>query len=120
MLAVNDPFEDWQPPTSQELRQIAREESEAVLGELVGQTSREALAIPGWEKIAPKLGVFADGGQVYMGLPPGDEDEEAAFDLEYGTPAQGPTAVLRRSLSTHGPRLGRQFADRVTRRVMGI
>jgi len=120
MLAVNDPFEGWQPPTDQELRQIAREESEAALEELAEAARQQAVMIPDWQRYAGKLGVFADEGEVYMGLQPGDEDEQAVFDLEYGTPKQGPTGLLRNSLTSHGPRIGRHLSHRVTQRIVGI
>lgn len=119
MLAVNDPFEDWEPPSSEEMRRIAREESEAALADLAAAARQQAGVTPDWERYAGKLGVFADGGEVYMGLQPGDEDEEKVFDLEYGTEKAGPTALLRNSLTSHGPRLGQQLAHRLTQRVLG-
>ncbi|HET7110297.1 MAG TPA: hypothetical protein VFI41_05460 [Gemmatimonadales bacterium] len=117
MFAVKNPFEGWQPPTTAEVHRIAREESEAVLEDLAEHTRRQAATMPGWEPYADKLGVFADEGELYMGLQPGDEDEERVFDLEYGTEKSGPTALLRNSLSTHGPRLGTELAHRVTQRL---
>lgn len=119
MLRVDDPFDGWEPPTMAELRQIAREESEAALGELTRATRQQAAVTPEWERYAGKLGVFADEGEVYMGLQPGDEDEEPVFDLEYGTEKTAPTGLLRTQLTLHGPRLGRQLAHRVTQRILG-
>ena len=118
MLRVDDPFKGWQAPTAAELRRIAREESEAALEELAAATRQQAAFTPGWERYSEKLGVFADEGEVYMGLQPGDEDEEAAFDMEYGTSKQGPTGLLRTTMLRHGPRLGRQLGHRVTQRII--
>lgn len=118
MLAVNNPFERWQPPTSAELRRIAREESEATLNDLAEVTREQARNNPDWAGYADKLGVYADEGEVFMGLQPGDEDEENVFDLEYGTPKQGPTGLLRNNLTAHGPRLSKQLGHRVTQRII--
>jgi hypothetical protein len=116
MFRVNNPFEGWQPPTTQELTQIAREESEAVLAELADEARQAAHGA--WERYANKLGVFADQGETYMGLPPGDEDEEAAFDTEYGTDRRPPAPLLRTVLNSHQRRLEGDLSHRLVDRVV--
>jgi hypothetical protein len=120
MLACNDPFEGWQPPSQAELQRIAREESEAILAELAQEARMAATATdlyPGWDRFNEKLGVYAAEGETYMGLPPGDEDENAAFDLEYGTLKTPPTALLRNTLTAHRSRLASELGNRLVRRV---
>lgn len=119
MLRVENPLNGWQPPTARETARITREESEEALGELAGHLRAQAAVTPGWEAYADKLGVHADGGETYVGLPPGDEDEQAAFDLEYGTSDQAPTALLRNTLTQHGPQIQRRLGQALQRRVLG-
>jgi hypothetical protein len=118
MLAVNNPFESWQPPTREEMRRIAREESEATLEELAQYVRRDAGQHPDWQRYAGKLGVYADEGETYLGLQPGDEDEAEAFELEYGNEKQPPSAFLRNTLSAHNDRLGEDLGHRVINRVV--
>jgi len=118
MLAVNDPFENWQPPSREEVQRIAREESETTLGELAHHVRRGAAHTPGWERYAGKLGVYADEGETYLGLQPGDEDEDEAFELEYGNERQPPSAFLRNTLETHNARLGEDLGHRLIHRVV--
>lgn len=118
MLAVNNPFEGWQPPSKQETARIARQESEDALEELAGHVRSQAALTPGWEPYAERLGVFHDGAP-YVGLPPGDEDESKVFDLEYGTEDVGPSAFLRNTLDRHGPRISEHLGRRLTHRVIG-
>lgn len=117
MFRVTDPFEGWEPPTQDELRQINREVSEAALHDLAASVRDRARETPGWERHADKLGVYYDEGEPYMGLQPGDEDEEKVFDLEYGTPQTGPSGLFRDTLATHGPRIAKQMAYRITERI---
>jgi hypothetical protein len=118
MLRVDDPFKGWQPPGRADLERIAREESEVALGDLAHEARSAAGQFPGWERHAEKLGVFADGGETYMGLPPGDEDEQDAFDLEHGTLQQAPSALLRNTLSAHSRRLATDLGQRLVHRVV--
>lgn len=118
MLAVNNPFENWEPPTREQMQRIAREESEATLEDLARHVRHGASQTPGWERYAEKLGVYADGGETYLGLQPGDEDEAAAFELEYGNEKQPPSAFLRNTLSAHDTRLGEHLGHRIINRVV--
>lgn len=117
MLAVNNPLDDWQPPLAKDMARIAREESETALGELAGHLRSQAAVTPGWEEYADRLGVQADEG-LYVGLPPGDEDEEKVFDLEYGTEETGPSPLLRSTLSQHGLHIERQLGHAINHRVV--
>lgn len=117
MLAVNDPFEGWQPPSRSDIERIAREESEAALGDLARQARNTADQYPGWDRYNEKLGVYANNGETYMGVPPDDEDEQAAFDLEYGTLKTPPAALLRNTLTAHRSRLASELGHRLVRRV---
>lgn len=119
LFRVGDPFEGWQPPTVQDLQRIAREEGEGALEELGGHLRAAAAVTPGWEPYADRLGVHAAEGETYLGLEPGDPDEQAVFDLEYGTETQAPTGLLRNTLSRHGDALGSHYSSAVTRRLMG-
>lgn len=119
MLRVENPFEGWQPPDDKAIQRMAREAGEEALEELGGHIRSAATVTPGWEDYSDRLGVFAEGGDTYLGLEPGDPDEEAVFDLEYGTETTGPTALLRNTLSQHGAAIGRSYSDRVTRRLVG-
>lgn len=119
MFAVNNPLEGWQPPSREERSRAVREESEAALGTLAGAVRTEAAGLPGWQEHADKIGVYADGGESYVGLQPGDEAEQAVFDLEYGTETQAPTALLRNTLNRVGPRISRSLSTRLERRILG-
>lgn len=119
MMRVEDPFDGWQPPTGRDLQRIAREEGEGALGELAGHVRAAAATTPGWEPYSDRLGVFAGAGETYLGLEPGDPDEQAVFDLEYGTETQAPTGLLRTTLSHHHAAIADAYSQRVTRRLMG-
>lgn len=118
MLAVNNPLEDWQPPTSQETARMARQESEGALDTLAGHLREAASQTLEWRPYADRLGIYHDGAP-YVGLPPGDEDEQKLFDLEYGTEDVAPMAVMRNTLERHGPAIGNQLGRRLATRVLG-
>jgi len=117
VIEVNDPLEGWQPPRPEELAEIEREAGEEALGHLADSVSEDAAVTPLWEDFADEVGVHADGGEQYVGLPPDHPDHQKYFDLEYGTEDIAPTGFLRNALTRHGPEAGRVYGSQLLHRV---